>query len=185
MKLTRMIGAYIVPLAMIVATSFFCSRTLQAQEQSPIALLSTVIKQLQDGHPDPSLFGDQLQRTIAEQTNHSGQYMPLAALGPVTAINVTRSQEYPSGQLYSINAAHLYGNSSWTLGVNSISKRVEYANFSVFPVGADSNLPPQAPPISPNPPASSFSAYPSVNSSVYPPITSAVKSPCSKYPSLC
>lgn len=102
-----------------------------AGDRDPTELLSDVIRQLQEGQLDQDLYGEQLKNTIREQTNDRLQYEALAKLGPVLSTNLVESQNYPSGKLYFLQARHLRGFSSWTLGVNEVSKRVEYANFNL------------------------------------------------------
>jgi len=123
---------YVRPLLIVLAVAAGSPQpTFAAEEFSPVTLLSAMIMQLQEGRLDPSLYGEQLFRTIAEQTNNSGRYGQLAVLGPVTQINLMQAQEYPSGRVYYLQAHHANGVSVWNLGVNSMSQRIEYANFNV------------------------------------------------------
>lgn len=105
--------------------------TAFAGDRDPTELLYEVIRQLQEGQLDQDLYGEQLKNTIREQTNDRLQYEALAKLGPVLSTNLVESQNYPFGRLYFFQARHLRGFSSWTLGVNTVSKRVEYANFNL------------------------------------------------------
>jgi hypothetical protein len=153
-------------LVLLVPHICFPASISLAQDMSPIPLLSSVITQLQEGRPDSTMFGDQLLRTIGEQTHNTGRYDVLAALGPVTQINLAQSQDYPNGRLYSLQAQHSNGLSVWTLGINSISRRVEYANFNVV-TAAQSQVLAQSPTVVDRPrntvaPSAGCKIYPSL-----------------------
>jgi len=154
---------------LIIALAILSATPLSGEEQNPVSLLSTVIGQLQAGKPDPNLYSEQLQKVIAEQTKNSGQYPPLTAMGPVTDIKIVQAQPTPAGQLYLLQAVHAHGFSTWTLGLNSKSNRIEYANFSVS--GA------QPPPMLPLPGSPALTGSSDL---VLTPV-----SPCKLYPALC
>ena len=116
----------------IVLAFLICAPAItHAGERAPTELLFEVIKQLQEGRPDLSLYSEGVKKTIAEQTNNRWQYGPLSQLGPVASINLMDSRDLPSGGVYVFQARHLRGMSIWTLGINSNSKLIEYANFNL------------------------------------------------------
>lgn len=141
---------------------------LNEAKADPRNILASMIQQLQTGTPNPTWYGPQLWQTIAMQTGGSGYYPALAALGPVTNINVVSSQGLPGGAIFNLIATHQAGQSTWFMGIGTMSNRIEYANFNV-----GSSLPPQqipnptstptpnpAPPTNPGSSGGACSLYP-------------------------
>src|SRR5262249_9711287 len=117
----------------------------------PRQILAGMIAQLQTGTPNPMWYGPQLWQTIAMQTGGSGIYPPLAQLGPVQNVTITQQQQLPQGWLVAMTARHSNGQSTWLIGIGSMSNRIEYANFNVGPSATPFPLPNPNPSPSPQP----------------------------------
>jgi hypothetical protein len=148
---------------------------------NPQQILAGVILQLQTGTPNPNWYGGQLWMTIANQTNNSGIYQPLAQLGPVQNIQIVNQVQMPVGPIYSMVAQHQGGTSSWTLGLSIYTNRIEYANFNIN--GPQAPLPPQPIPVTSTPPPVP-GGIPTPPAG--PPPSANPSSPaCQKFPNLC
>jgi hypothetical protein len=120
---------------------------------NPRTLLFELIDQLQTGRNRPVLYGPDIQRTIAEQTNDTGIYQGLRRLGAVTGIRLDRTQPLQGGTLYYLTATHQNGPSTWELGYSSRTERIEAFRFTA---GTGATPPPSIPPpIVPPPPTTS------------------------------
>ena len=97
----------------------------------PRQILAGMISQLQTGTPNPMWYGAQLWQTISLQTGYTGVYPQLVQLGPVQNVVVTQQQPLPQGWLFAMTAQHSNGQSTWQIGISSMSNRIEYANFNV------------------------------------------------------
>ena len=92
-------------------------------------VLREMILQLQTGRPDPQWYGRDLWMTMAMQTGNTGVYPQLRLLGPVTDVQLTGQTQLPAGMVYGMTARHQNGQSNWLVGVNNLSRRIEYRDF--------------------------------------------------------
>ena len=124
-------------------------------DDEPIArqVLREMILQLQTGTPNPQWYGRDLWMTMAMQTGNTGVYPQLRLLGPVTDVQLTGQTQLPAGMLYAMAARHQNGQSNWVIGVNNLSRRIEYASFEVANAGQALPAPRQQPAPSPAPAA--------------------------------
>lgn len=171
-RLAGLLGLVALALALVLTTP--------ARAQfDPRTTLMQMILQLQTGTPNPGWYGVDLWQTMAMQTGNSGVYPILVQLGPVQQVTVTGQMPLPTGQLYTLTAHHQNGVSTWTIGISSLTRRIEYANFNVG--GAPSALPyPQTPP-DPGPFARPVNPPPNNP----PPVSSDTSEACRKFPNLC
>ena len=180
-----------------------------AQGVTPANLLFELIDQLQTGRARPVLYGPDVQRTVAEQTNDTGIYQSLRRLGAVISTRVDNTQNLNGGVLYTMTASHQNGISTWAIGYSTRTQRVEYIHFTTTPSAAAP--PPAAPPIGPPPtttsgkkplapPRTAGRTTPPVQPPVQPPVrppvqpttppttrppTSDTSEACRKFPNLC
>ncbi len=98
-------------------------------------VLREMILQLQTGTPNPQWYGRDLWMTMAMQTGNTGVYPQLRLLGSVTDVQLTGQTQLPAGILYAMAARHQNGQSNWLVGVNNLSRRIEYATFEVANAG--------------------------------------------------
>lgn len=170
-------------LILIIVAVFGGTQESKAQVY-PQQILGAVIQQLQTGTPNPGWYGGQLWMMIANQTNNSGMYVPLAQLGPVQNISLLNQVQLPSGPLYSLSAQHSGGISTWTIGISVYTNRIEYANFNIN--GSQPPLPP--PPITTTPIATAPVSMPGTTPTPPvgpPPTASPTSDACKKFPTLC
>jgi hypothetical protein len=140
-----------------------------------------MILQLQTGTPNPQWYGRDLWMTMAMQTGNTGVYPQLRLLGPVTDVQLTGQTQLPAGILYAMAARHQNGQSNWLVGVNNLSRRIEYATFEVANVGqtlATPSAPRQQPTPSQQPARSSPDPQPL-------PTGGEASAACKKFPNLC
>ena len=115
---------------------------------APEQVLREFVIQVQTGTPDASFIGPQLWQMISAQTNNSGIYPLLVQLGRVKSMEVIAQRDLPAGPIYSIKATHKNGESTWLLGISTITNKIEYASFGVNSSPAP-KLPPQPEPDKP------------------------------------
>jgi hypothetical protein len=169
--LLRRISAHLALLLLGLASA------VSAQAVDPRQALAGTILQLQTGTPNPSWYGPELWQIIAYQTNNTGVYPQLAALGRVVDIVVTQHQQMPQGDLYAMTAKHQNGISSWVFGIGRVPPRTEYASFNI---GAPSTPTPLPSPSTATPP-------PTGPTGPTPPVEKpgAASESCKKFPNLC
>lgn len=119
-----------------------------AQGVTPGNLLFELIDQLQTGRSRPVLYGPDVQRTVAEQTNDTGIYQSLRRLGTVVNTRVNRTENLNGGVLYHMTATHQAGISTWAVGFSTRTQRIEYIHFTA---GPGATVPPSLPPTPPPP----------------------------------
>jgi hypothetical protein len=144
-------------------------------------VLREMILQLQTGTPNPQWYGRDLWMTMAMQTGNTGVYPQLRLLGPVTDVQLTGQTQLPAGILYAMAARHQNGQSNWLVGVNNLSRRIEYATFEVANAGqtlATPSAPRQQPTPSQQPARSSPDPQPL-------PAGGEASAACKKFPNLC
>lgn len=165
-----------VPLAVtLLLYLFFCTSQYARAQMDPRQVLAGMITQVQTGALNPQWYGQQLWQMIALQTGNTGIYQPLVQLGPVLNVVVTQQQQLPQGSLFAMTAQHSFGQSTWILGVSSITNRIEYANFNVGTSTTPFPLPTPSPSPNPQPnPAPTPSPSPGSESQA-----------CKKFPNLC
>jgi hypothetical protein len=140
--------------AALAALLLACATSALAQGITPGNLLFELIDQLQTGRSRPVLYGPDVQRTVAEQTNDTGIYQSLRRLGPVTGTRIDRTENLNGGVLYYMTATHQSGISTWAVGYSTRTQRIEYIHFTVGPGATQPpSLPPAPPPQSPPPQA--------------------------------
>lgn len=100
-------------------------------QNDPRQILRDIIAQLQIGKPNPRWYSPELWQIIRVQTQDTGIYYQLVQLGKVKSVRIVQQLTMPAGPLYAMQVEHQNGQSSWQLGISNISKRIEYANFSV------------------------------------------------------
>jgi len=130
--------------AALVALLLAFATPVLAQGVTPSNLLFELIDQLQTGRSRPVLYGPDVQRTVAEQTNDTGIYQSLRRLGPVSGTRVDGTQNLNGGVLYTMTASHQNGTSTWSIGYSTRTQRIEYIHFTTKPTAAAP--PPAAPP---------------------------------------
>ena len=163
---------YKVRLLRVLSAVIFLLPLLSSEAKAdPRNVLSAMIQQLQTGTPNPDWYGPQLWQTIAMQTGGSGYYPSLAALGPVTNITILSSQGLPGGAIFNLVATHKGGQSTWFMGINAMSNRIEYVNFNIGNSLPADPLPKPTPTPTPVPPT--------------PTSPSSSGGACSLYPDLC
>lgn len=150
-----------------LALVFLLSSSVATVAQTdPRSALAGTIHQLQTGTPNPAWYSPQLWMTIAQQTNNTGIYPQLVALGQVKGIVVNQSQQLPGGHVYSMTATHQNGISQWTFGIGLYPPRTEYANFIVGAAAANPEPlpkpPPGPPPEQPGPASESCKKFPNL-----------------------
>lgn len=152
--------------------AFLISLSAFELKADPRPILAAVVQQLQTGSPNSGWYGPVLWSTIAAQTGGSGYYPSLAALGPVTTIDVVGSQALPYGAIFQLVAHHNSGaSSSWFMGIGAASNRIEYMNFNIGASLPSQPIPNPTPTPTPNPPT--------------PTTPSSSGGACSLYPDLC
>lgn len=164
------------PLAVMFSLfCFFYTPQYASAQGDPRQVLAGMIAQVQTGTLNPQWYGQQLWQMIALQTGGSGIYPPLAQLGPVQNVVVTQQQQLPQGWLFAMTAQHSYGQSTWLMGISSITNRIEYANFNVGSSATPFPLPTPSPSPNPQPnPAPVPAPSPGSDSEA-----------CQKFPNLC
>ena len=144
-------------------------------------VLREMILQLQTGTPNPQWYGRDLWMTMAMQTGNTGVYPQLRLLGSVSDVQLTGQTQLPAGILYAMAARHQNGQSNWLVGVNNLSRRIEYATFEV--ANAGQTLPtPSAP--RPQPTPSQQPARPNPDAQPLP-AGGEPSAACKKFPNLC
>jgi hypothetical protein len=165
-----------IPTALHIVLGFSAPSHAQSDVRS---ILRGVIVQLQTGQPNPMWYGTQLWQMIALQTGNTGVQPALVVLGPVKNVAVVQQSTLPSGVLYALSAEHQNGTSFWILGVSTLTKKIEYATFTVGEQSQE-QLPSSKGPVfggpSIDPPSNSPPSNPS-------PVQKSAA--CEKFPNLC
>jgi hypothetical protein len=162
--------------------------SIESMRLTPEQLLAAVIFQLQNGKPQPSMYGPAFWQTIMTRTGNTGYDQALAELGAVTKVSLVQTQPLPQGTVYGMIATHQRGLSSWSLAIADQSYRIEYGAVSLStdlqpaPQSAPSGQPSLTHPV-PEQPAPQ-PATPVAQPSTAPAPTPASEA-CRKFPNLC
>lgn len=106
----------------------------QGSAVDPRQPLNILIKAFQDCGPPHaySLLGAQLYSMIFSRTNGSGCFEKVRELGPTSGMQITGSDQFPQGPVFSIRVRHQNGRAgNWFIGINQQSGRVEYLSFQL------------------------------------------------------
>jgi|GEM_PF-1896319 len=115
-----------------IAAAMVLTWTAAAGAQTnPRTVTQQLIEQLQTGKPRDLELGPSVRKVIADQTESTGVYRSLVALGPVTGVLLNNTVPLKRGTLYALTAKHDKGTSTWYVGIGADSQRVEYFEFKV------------------------------------------------------
>lgn len=158
-------------------------------QSDPRQILGGMIYQVSTGTVNPNWYGAELWRTIANQTQNTGIYPQLRALGIVQDVVMTQWQQLPAGVLYAMSVQHAFGVSYWIIGIGTFTNRIEYATFSAGagagPVALPAPTPGPIQPATPTAPIGSTTPAPQPQPQPKPAPTPAQNEACKKFPSLC
>jgi hypothetical protein len=127
---------------LMILVAFSAQATAQFD---PTSIVLGVIQQFQTGTVNPTWYSTNLWQTIAVQTDNSGKYPALNAIGPPLQVDKLEEQPFPNGVIYALKVLHLSGISLWNVGVSFRTQRIELLVFNISSPPASSPTPPPTP----------------------------------------
>jgi hypothetical protein len=133
------LSAFILSGILALITPFATASAQSPGAVEPRDLLRSIISGWQNGSDTSSFLSPQMAAIVKEQTQGTGSYKEIQAIGTVGNVEIMHQQQLPKGTIYYMRAEGQNGYTDWLVGIGNASGRADYITFVV------ANNPPPAP----------------------------------------